>query len=171
MKKDQKKLKLMKNASTLLLRLALIALGLVVSIVGVMLSLVAYKNWGREFPDLAYAKYPVMIGLYTIVATFWAALYQAFRLLDLIDRNKSFSKLSVMTLQKIKYCILAIAGVFLLGMPVIFHIAQKDDAPGLILIFGSIFIGVPVVVAVFAGVCQSLFQNAIDIKSENDLTV
>lgn len=159
------------NGSTILLRLALIAMGLIVSILGAGMSVAAYNNWAKEFPDIAYAKYPVIFGLLTIVIVFWAALYNAFKLLDLIDRNKSFSKLSVKALQNIKYCAIVIAGVFTAGMPVVFHMAEKDDAPGLILIVGVIFIGVPIIVSVFAGVCQRLFQNAIDIKSENDLTV
>lgn len=161
----------MKNGSTIFLRLALIAMGLLAVILGAVLVLQVDQNWAEEFPSIAYAEYPIIVGLITSVIVFWAALHQAFRLLDLIDHNKSFSKLSVKTLQSIKYCAFVIAGVFTLGMPVVFHIAQKEDAPGLILIIGAIFVGAPILVAVFAGVCQRLFQNAIDIKSENDLTV
>lgn len=170
MAKDRKGV-LMKNGSTIFLRLALIAMGLLAVVLGAVLVPQVHHHWAEEFPAMAYATYPIIAGLITAVIVFWAALYNAFKLLDLIDRNKSFTKLSVKTLQNIKYCALAIAGVFTAGMPAVFHIAEKEDAPGLVLIIGAIFIGVPVLVAVFAGVCQRLFQNAIDIKSENDLTV
>jgi hypothetical protein len=161
----------MKNRSIMFLRLALIAMGLLTVVLGTVLVQQVYQYWAAEYPDLAYAKYPIIVGLVTVVVVFWAALHQAFRLLDLIDRNKSFSKLSVHTLQNIKYCAFVVAALFTVGMPAIVHIAKKAEAPGVVLIFGAIFIGIPVLVAVFAGVCQQLFQNAIDIKKENDLTV
>ncbi|MGV2643750.1 DUF2975 domain-containing protein, partial [Clostridium perfringens] len=47
---------------------------------------------------------------------------------------------------------------------------EKDDAPGIILI-GMALIFASIVIAVFAAVLQKLLQEAIDIKSENDLTV
>ena len=47
---------------------------------------------------------------------------------------------------------------------------QRDDAPGIIII-GMIMIFASMVIAVFAAVLQRLLKDAIDIKSENDLTV
>lgn len=55
-------------------------------------------------------------------------------------------------------------------MPFFYLLAEKDDAPGIILI-GMVFVFAAFVVAVFAAVLQKLLKNAIDIKSENDLTV
>ena len=48
--------------------------------------------------------------------------------------------------------------------------AEVDDAPGLI-ILGMVIIFASMVIAVFAAVLQRLLQEAINIKSENDLTV
>ncbi len=48
--------------------------------------------------------------------------------------------------------------------------AERDDAPGIIII-GMIMIFASLVIAVFAAVLQRLLKDAIDIKSENDLTV
>jgi hypothetical protein len=55
-------------------------------------------------------------------------------------------------------------------MPFIFGVADKDDAPGLVL-FGLVFVFAPVVIAKFAAVLQMLLRNAIDIKKDNDLTI
>ncbi len=71
---------------------------------------------------------------------------------------------------KIKYCAILISSVYVVGMPLIYYAAEVDDAPGLILI-GMVIIFASFVVAVFAAVLQKLLKNAIDIKSENDLTV
>ena len=60
--------------------------------------------------------------------------------------------------------------LYLASMPILFQIADADDAPGVIG-FGMLFAAAPIVVAVFAAVLEKLVRNAIDIKSENDLTV
>jgi hypothetical protein len=92
------------------------------------------------------------------------------KLLNHIDRNQAFSESSIASFRTIKYCALVISGLFAGGMPYIFYVADKDDAPGvvamaLVIIFASF------VIATFAAVLQKLIQNAVDIKSENDLTV
>jgi hypothetical protein len=113
---------------------------------------------------------PILIGLYVPAIPFFYAIYQTLRLLGHIDRDKAFSDASVKILQTIKYCALIIAGLFAAGMPYIFHAAQLDDAPGVVAI-ALIIIFASTVIAVFAAVLQRLLQNAIAIKSENDLTV
>ena len=55
-------------------------------------------------------------------------------------------------------------------MPFVIYVADKDDAPGAVGI-GLVIIFASLIIAVFAAVLQRLLQNAIDIKSENDLTV
>jgi hypothetical protein len=55
-------------------------------------------------------------------------------------------------------------------MPYIFYVADRDDAPG-VSVIGFIIIFASFVIAVFAAVLERLLQNAIEIKSENDLTV
>lgn len=62
------------------------------------------------------------------------------------------------------------SSLYVIGMPLFYLIAEKDDAPGIILI-GLVMIFACMVIAVFAAVLQRLLQEAIDIKSEYDLTV
>lgn len=113
---------------------------------------------------------PILIGLYLPAVPFFAALYQAFNLLGLIEHNLTFTADSVKTLKYIKFCGTAISGLFLAGMPYIFYVADKDDAPGVVAI-GLVIIFSSFVIAVFAAVLQRMVQNAVDIKKENDLTV
>ena len=122
------------------------------------------------YPEAEFLKYPVLIGLYLTALAFFMALYQAFRLLGYIDRNIAFSDLSVKSLKNIKNCAITITGVYVLFLPLIYIVADRDDAPGLILIGMAIIFGA-LVIAFFAAVLQRLLKNAIDIKSENDLTV
>jgi hypothetical protein len=113
---------------------------------------------------------PILIGLYVAAIPFFYALYQALRLLDYIDKNKAFSKASVKALHGIKICGYLISALFALGMPYIFYVADRDDAPGAAAI-GFIIIGASFVIGTFAAVLQQLIQNAMDLKEENDLTV
>lgn len=122
------------------------------------------------FPNIAYIKYLVFIYLYVTAIPFYFALYQAFKLLSYIDKNKAFSGLSVRALKNIKYCAVTISIFYAAGMPVFYLMAEIDDAPGIIVI-GLIIIFASMVIAVFAAVLQKLLKEAIDIKSENDLTV
>ncbi len=63
-----------------------------------------------------------------------------------------------------------ITGLYVVMMPFVYLVAELDDAPGLIVI-GMVIAFASVVIAVFAAVLQRLLQEAIDIKSENDLVV
>lgn len=126
------------------------------------------KEAADHFP--AYWLYPVLIGVYASAIPFYAALYQAFRLLSYIDKNEAFSELSVRALTNIKYCALAISILYAAALPFFYLMAEKDDAPGII-VLGLVIIFASTVIAVFAAVLQKLLKNAIDIKTENDLTV
>lgn len=113
---------------------------------------------------------PILWGLYAPAAPLFFALFQALKLLQCIDKNQAFSARSVAALKNIKHCAFTISALFAVGMPYIFYAADRDDAPGVALI-GFIVIGASFVIGAAAAVFQRLFQNAVDIKSENDLTV
>ncbi|MED2871034.1 DUF2975 domain-containing protein [Bacillus thuringiensis] len=121
------------------------------------------------YPNIASIKYLVFIVMYGAAVPFYVALYQAFNLLQYIDENTAFSELSVKSLKNIKHCAVTISGLYVLGLPLFHFIAKKMDPPiglvGLIIVFASL------VIAVFAAILQRLLQEAINIKSENDLTV
>lgn len=121
-------------------------------------------------PEYAHLLYPGVAIMYVSAIPFFIALYQAFKLLTYIDKNKAFSEISVNVLKKIKYCATTISVLYVIMLPFVFLVADKDDAPGLI-IFGTVPIFASMVIAVFAAVLQKLLKEAIDIKSENDLTV
>ncbi|MFJ5770457.1 DUF2975 domain-containing protein [Psychrobacillus sp. NPDC093180] len=160
----------MKRGTTLFLKLALIVMGIPVLALCIFV-VPEIANFVTElYPDHAYLKYIVYLDLYAAAIPFYFALYQAYKLLSYIDQNEAFSELSVTALKKIKYSANTISILFVIGMPIIYMIAEMDDAPGIILI-GMVLIFATLVIAVFAAVLQKLLKNAIDIKSENDLTV
>lgn len=156
----------MRQGSTIFLRIVVWIIGLVV--LGLCAVALPIGIRAELKGDFDYG--PILLGLYVPAVPFFIALYQALKLLGFIDRNKAFSDLSVKALQIIKYCAFIICGLFAVGMPYIFYMADKDDAPGVAAI-GFVIVGASLVIGVFAAVLQKLLQNAIDIKAENDLMV
>ncbi|UVI29282.1 DUF2975 domain-containing protein [Paenibacillus spongiae] len=160
----------MERGTTLFLKAAVILIGIPVLALCIFV-VPEIANFASElYPDHSYLKYLVLIDLYATAVPFYFALYQAFKLLGYIDKDKAFSELSVRVLKNIKYCAITISGLYVAGMPLFYLIAEKDDAPGIIVI-GMVVIFASLVIAVFAAVLQRLLKEAIDIKSENDLTV
>jgi hypothetical protein len=160
----------MKQGSTLFLRLTVILMGAPVLAICIFLVPGIANYVAQLYPTIAYLEYLVFIDLYAAAIPFYFALYQAFKLLNYIDKNNAFSQLSVNALKKIKYSAVTISILYVLGMPIFYIIGELDDAPGVILL-GMVIIFASMVISVFAAVLQRLLQEAIAIKSENDLTV
>jgi len=117
-----------------------------------------------------YFKDPFLAYAYTASIAFFVALYQAFNVLGYIRQNKTFSQATVKALRTIKYCAMAIIGFVFVGVIFILMFGDKEDRPAgffmcLFITFASIVIGTA------AAVFEQILQNAVDIKSENDLTV
>ncbi|EAZ86505.1 DUF2975 domain-containing protein [Lysinibacillus sp. FSL M8-0216] len=152
---------------TLFLKIAVFLMGLPVFALCIWVVPRVALDTAQHSPVLTIT---ALLGVYATAIAYFVALYTTIKLLSYIDQNIAFSELSVKALIKIKYCAIVISSVYVVGMPLIYYAAEVDDAPGLILI-GMVIIGASFVVAVFAAVLQKLLKNAIDIKSENDLTV
>src|SRR3954454_14952298 len=114
-------------------------------------------------PFLAYA--------YTGSIAFFTALFQAFKLLGYVRRGEVFSQHSVKALRTIKFCAMTLIA-FLLGAEAFFSIFQrgKEDIAGGVML-GLMLIFLCAVVATAAAVFERTLQSAVELKSENDLTV
>lgn len=99
-----------------------------------------------------YVQYLGFIGLYGAIVPFCFGIYQALKLLSYI-KDKVFSELYLETLRNIKYCSITISILYVIGMPLLYLMADKDDAPGIIL-FGLIVFLASGINAVFAGVFE-----------------
>jgi hypothetical protein len=112
-------------------------------------------------PFLAYA--------YVASIPFFVALYQAFKLLGYAGQNNVFSPAAVRAARTMKYCAMAIIGFVAVG-EIFIMLGDSDDRAGGV--FMGILITFPsMVIATAMVVLERVLQNAVDIKSENDLTV
>lgn len=163
----------MKKGTTVLLKIALVVIALPVAGLCLyalpLLAMEAFTQMNGE-NILPF----ILLGLVTAALLsaipYYIALFQAYRLLRLIETNGAFSAASVGALKKIKRSGLWISFLYTLALPLIFIVAQWDDAPGLVLI-GMVIVGASLVVSVFAAVLEALLQEAITYKTENELTI
>ena len=113
---------------------------------------------------------PLIIYTYIGSIPFFVALYQAFKLLGHIDGNEVFTQSSVNAVRNIKYCAIAFSCFIVLGILYIRLSVVDDDSAG-VTALGVVTTFASIVIATAAAVFQRLLQNAVDLKSENDLTV
>lgn len=160
----------MKRGSTLFLKIAVFVIGTPILALCIFGLPWLAGEVAEMHPEWEYWLYLVLTGVYATAVAFFIALYQTFKLLNYIDKNNAFSQISVRALRNIKNCAITIGVLYVAGLPLFYCMAEVDDAPGIIVI-GMVIIFASMVIAVFAAVLQRLLQEAINIKSENDLTV
>jgi hypothetical protein len=114
---------------------------------------------------------PFILYGYAASIAFFVALYNAFKLLGYIGQNKVFSSNSVTALKRIKYCAIALSILIVMAGLYIKIAHNKEDDPAGFLAICIVTTFVSVVVATAAAIFEKILQNAVDMKSENDLTI
>ncbi|RIK84446.1 MAG: DUF2975 domain-containing protein [Planctomycetota bacterium] len=158
----------MKRSSTAFLQSVIVLIGI---------GALALMLWephleGRNAHATVFAVYfgdPFLAYAYLASIPFFVALYQGFKVLGYAGKNQVFSQAAVNALRTIKRCAIAMIG-FVAGAEIFILMHESDDAAGgvvmgIFIAFGSI------VMATAAATFERILQNAVDLKSENDLTV
>jgi hypothetical protein len=120
-------------------------------------------------PFQIYFQDPFLAFAYVASIPFFVALFQAFKVLSYVRQDATFSPASVKALRTIKYCALAILG-FVAVSVVFMPMADPDDGPPGV-VMRVFFAFASIVVATAAAMFERILQNAVDLKSEHDLTV
>ena len=161
----------MKRSSIVFLQVVIVLIGL---------AAVAGLLWephleGRNATATLYEIYfqdPFLIVMYVGSIPFFVALYKAFRILGYTAQNKSFSQPVVDAFRSIKYCALITAGAIVAVDVYLMTAARsREDDPAGAIALGVIATFASIVIATAAAVIERVLQNAVDLKSENDLTV
>ena len=158
----------MKRSSTLFLKVVILTIAVIV-FVG-MLWFPQTEGRASNLSLIDIYKDPFIIYIYIGSTPFFIGLYQAFKLLNLIGINKAFSQSAVNTLKNMKLASLTLIGFIASALFYIRFGAGGDDAAGPTML-GMITIFAVSIIATAAAIFQKLLQNAVDLKSENDLTV
>lgn len=160
-----------KRSSTIFLQAVIVLIG----IVALALMLLEPHLEGRNEHTSLFKIYftdPFLVYAYVASVPFFVALFQAFKLLNFIGKNKVFSQAAVNTLKTIKYCAFITAGAVVAAIIYlkIASFGNNEDAAGAIML-GNVAIFASIVIGTAAGVFEKTLQGAVDIKSDNDLTV
>ena len=116
-----------------------------------------------------YFKDPFLAYVYFASIAFFVGLFQAFKVLGYAGRNQEFSPPAVRAVRTMKYCAIALVGFVAIAEGIIMF-GESDDRAGGVVICGLIFFAA-LVVATATVILERALQNAVDMKSENDLTV
>jgi len=159
----------MKKVSTVFLQAVIVLIGIIAIAILIWFPLTEGRATNLDLFSI-YAD-PFILYAYAASIAFFVALYNAFKLLNYIGQNNVFSTNSVKTLKNIKYCAIVL-GVLIVAAGIFIKFSHnKDDDPAGFLAMCMITAFVAIVVATAAAVFEKILQNALDMKSENDLTV
>jgi hypothetical protein len=158
----------MKRGSTSFLKLIIVLIAMVV------------LTWMIVFPQLegratnldliSIYRDPLIIYGYVASIPFFVALFQAFKLLSCVEKNTIISRTAVRSVRIVKYCAIAIPVLIVFGESYIVFGANGDDFAGPVAL-GMYATFISIVIATSVAIFEKLLQHAVDIKSENDLTV
>ena len=159
----------MKKSSTIFLQIVITALGIGALALLIWEPQIEGVNAHATLSQI-YFHDPFLLLVYIGSIPFFVGLYQTFNVLGYARANKIISPEAVKALRIIKYCALAVIGFVVVEEIFIMLNHGNDDVAGgvfmgILITFGSI------VVATAATVFERTLQHAVDIKSENDLTV
>ncbi|KIS03601.1 DUF2975 domain-containing protein [Paucilactobacillus wasatchensis] len=155
---------------TIFLKLVIVALAIAV-LVGSFFAIPALIQVAIEFHNrYSYLFIGGAIGVTATAILFWLITWQSYKILLLIDHDNAFSQVTVSILRLIKFFSAGIGIVYVLELPSLYVAADHMDAPG-VLAIGIILTGAAIVISVFAALLQKLLANAVNYKSENDLTI
>lgn len=158
----------LKQSSTLFLKI-------VISLIGILTlaGLIWFPQTEGRATNLdlfsIYAD-PLIIYVFLASIPFFVALYHGFKLLSYVDQNQVFSEAAIKAVRNIKYCAITLSGFIVVGLLYIRLFAHGEDAAGPTAL-GMFTTFACIVIATAAAIFELVLQNAVNIKSENDLTV
>ena len=159
----------MKRISIVFLQAVIILIGIVALVILLRFPLTEGRAANLNLFSIYFDPF-ILYGYATSIA-FFVALYRGFKLLGYIGQNKVFSSKAVKTLKSIKYCAIVISILIVVAGLYIKLFHNKEDDPAGFLAICIVTSFVAVVVASAAAIFERLLQNAIHMKSENELTI
>lgn len=96
--------------------------------------------------------------------------FYLFKIFRLMDRQQFFTQVSLHAVKMIRN-LFVVEFFALLGiMPFVYYSADQGDSPGMIIIVGAI-VFLPLAISAFISAMEQILIKAINMKTENDLTI
>lgn len=107
-------------------------------------------------PEVAYLKYPVLLGMYATALPFFYALYETVTMIQVIRHESIFSTRIVEGLNYIKYCAFIIIGLYVLGISVLYY---TNALPPVVSVAGLGIIIITIMVAAGAAFIKNVLNK------------
>ena len=159
----------MKRISIIFLQAVIVLIGIVALAILVWFPLTEGRATNLDLFSIYFD--PFILYGYAASIAFFIALYKAFKLLGYVRQNKVFSSNSVKTLKSLKYCAIVLSIAIVTAGLFIRISHNKEDDPAGFLAICIVTTFVTIIVATAAAIFERILQNAVDMKSENDLTI
>ena|SRR5688572_1684274 len=159
----------MKRISIIFLQAVVVLIGIVALVILIRFPLMEGRATNLDLFSIYFD--PFILYGYAASIAFFVALYKAFKLLGYIGKNKVFSSNSVRALKSIKHCAIILSILIVTAGLYIRLTHNKEDDPAGFIAICFVTTLVSIVVATAAAIFEKILQNAIDMKSENDLTI
>ncbi len=159
----------MKRISIVFLQAVIVLIGIVALVI--MLWFPSAEGRATNLDLFSIYADPFILYGYAASIAFFVALYKAFKLLGYIGQNKVFSSNAVNTLKSIKYCAIVLSILIVMAGLFVRLSHHEDDDPAGFLAICIVTTFATIVVATAAAIFEKILQNAVDMKSENDLTI
>ena len=159
----------MKRGSTVFLQAVVVLIGIVTLVLMIRLPLTEGRAVNLDLVSI-YTD-PLILYGYAASIAFFVALYKAFRLLGYVGQNRVFTSEAVGTLRSIKYCAILL-GILIVGAGIYISLTHpKEDDPAGFFALCIVTTFIAIVVATAAAIFEKVLQRAVDMKSENELTI
>lgn len=161
----------MKKSQTLFLQAVIVLIGIGVFALMLWEPHLEGRNVNATLFEIYFTD-PFLAYVYAASIPFFVALYQAIKVLGLAGQNKIFSHAAVNALRTIKYSAFITAGAIVAADAYLMIAARSnnEDAAGAVML-GIIATFASIVIGTAAAVFERILQSAVELKSENDLTV
>jgi len=159
----------MKRIPVVFLQVVIVLIGIVALTILAWFPLTEGRATNLDLVDIYFD--PFILYGYAASIAFFIGLYKAFKLLGYIGQNRVFSSSSVKTLKSIKYCAIVLSVLIVMAGLFIRLSHNEEDDPAGFLAICIVTTFVTIIVATAAAIFEKILQNAVDMKSENDLTI
>lgn len=153
------------NKKVNFLNAALVLISLLVVFITVVFSIQFFSEEIRPFFVSC-----LFVSFIVSVLLGFRVLFLLAKMLRYIKKSEAFSMKTLKVVSAIKKTILLISIVFLGILPFFYTVADRQDAPG-ILVIGFALVLLPFTAFIFSQIVEELFKNAAELKTDNELTI
>lgn len=160
----------MKKASITFLRVVIVLAGLLALTLLIIEPRFEGVNAHATTLREIYFDDPFLMIVYAGSIPFFIGLYQVVKILGYVAENNIFSQAALKAVRAVRHCAFTVIGFVAVEEFIIMLTHGDDDAAGGFMMGVFITLG-SAIVATTAIVCERILRNAVEIKSENDLTI